>query len=338
MIGKMLLIVFAVFILASCFVSAQETDSGLLELKGPYLGQEPPGIKPEVFAPGIISHGFHEHNLTISPGGDEMLFSCSSSDHRHYAIIQVRRKNNIWLLPEIAPFSGKYSDMSPRFSPDRKKLYFSSRRPRKGEVNARKDFDIWFVEKRGEIWSEPDNLGNPVNTEYNEYSPSFSKNGNIYFHFWEEKGSESDICYSVFDNDGFNNPEKLEYGISSEHYEGGPFIAPDESYLLFQAIRPESYSGNTNIYISFSKADNTWSKPVNLGEVINSSGYPIQPMISPDEKYLFFSTNTTRQPFSYSGRSYTELIDQFQSHLNGYGTIFWVDAKIIEGLKPEDLK
>jgi Tol biopolymer transport system component len=307
-------------------------------LSGDYLGQNPPGMTPEIFAPGIISHGFHEHNLTISPDGDEILFSCSSRDHSYYAIIQVKRNNNVWSSPEIAPFSGNYSDMGPRFSPDGKKLYFSSRRPRDGEVEIRKDFDIWFVEKRGETWSEPVNLGRPVNTDYNEYSPSFSTNGNIYFHYWEEKGSESDICYSVFENGGYQEPVKLEYGISTEHYDGGPFIAPDESYILFQAIRPESFLGNTNIYISFRNSDNTWSNPANIGKTINSSGYPIQPMISPDGKYLFFSTNTIRNSFSYSGKSYLDLIDLYKSHLNGYGTIYWVDAKIIENLKPDYLK
>ncbi len=333
---KNLLSVFFLLAVITIFKCAGQENSPVMS--GDYFGQKPPGKTPEIFAPGIISHGFHEHNLTISPDGNEMLFSCSSSDHKHYAIILVKRKNNIWQTPEIAPFSGEYSDIAPRFSPDGDKIFFSSRRPHEGESDKRKDFDIWYVEKQGDTWSEPVNLGAPVNTEYNEYSPSFSANGNIYFHYWKKKGSESDIFFSVYKNGNYLKPERLEYGISTEHYEGGPFIAPDESFLLFQAIRPDSYKNNTNIYVSFKNPDKTWSSPINLGETVNSSGYPISPMISPDAKYLFFSTNTIREPFSYPGMSYGELISLYKSHKNGYGTIFWADAKIIEDLRPDNIK
>ncbi|UCE07569.1 MAG: PD40 domain-containing protein, partial [bacterium] len=115
-------------------------------LKGPYLGQKPPGIMPEVFAPGIISHGFHEHNLTISPDGDEMFFTTSSGDHKHYAIIYVQRKNNIWAKPEIASFSGNHSDMGPRFSSDGKKVYFCSKRPVPGSMEENSNYDLWVID------------------------------------------------------------------------------------------------------------------------------------------------------------------------------------------------
>ncbi len=49
-------------------VCAQYDDSN--EITGPYLGQKPPGETPETFAPGLISHGYHEHCLTISPDGN----------------------------------------------------------------------------------------------------------------------------------------------------------------------------------------------------------------------------------------------------------------------------
>ncbi|MFC1725028.1 hypothetical protein ACFL4T_05325 [candidate division KSB1 bacterium] len=318
-----------------CFC-AEQTD--FPTLKGDYLGQKPPGMEPEVFAPGIISHGFHEHNLTISPDGDEMLFTTSSGDHKYYAIIYVKRKNNIWQKPEIAPFSGKYLDMGPRFSPDGKKIYFCSKRPVSEDMKENSNYDIWVIERREEAFSESVNLGSPVNTDKNEAFPSIAANGTIYFHYWEEKGSESDIFFSRFENGSYQEPERLEFGISTEHYEGSPFIAPDESYLLFQAIRPDGYGNNTNIYISFKTKNNTWSKPVNIGKPVNPAGYPISPMISPDGKYFFFATNSTRESFQFSNRSYSELIKTFKSYRNGYGTIYWVDAKIIEKFKPENLK
>ena len=303
-------------------------------LKGPYLGQKLPGQTPVVFAPGIISHGFHEHNLTISPSGDEMLYATSSSDHKHYAIIHVKREKGVWTTPEIAYFSGIYSDMGPRFSPDGKKIFFCSKRPKPGTQKENSSYDLWVIEREEGTEPEPVHLKGQINTDKNEAFPSISANGTIYYHFWGEKGSESDIYYSQYLDGEYQEPLRLEFGISTKFYEGGPFIAPDESYLLFQAIRPDSYQGNTNIYISFKNSDNTWTTPQNLGESVNASGYPISPMVSPDGEYLFFATNTVRKPFSYSERSYSELIKMFKSHLNGYGTLWWMDAGILDKFKP----
>ena len=303
-------------------------------LKGRYLGQKPPGRSPEVFAPGIVSQGFHEHNLTISPSGDEMLYVTSSRDHRYYAIIRVKSDGGIWADPEIAPFSGAYSDMGPRYSPDGRKIFFCSNRPLPGATVENGNYDIWIVERDGGTWTEPTPLGPPVNTDKNEAFPSLAADGTLYYQTWGGKGGESDIYCSRNIDGIYQQPEKIESGVSTEFYEGGPFIAPDESYLLFQAIRPDSSHGNTNIYITFKLESGAWSPPQNIGDEVNASGYPISPMVSPDGKYLFFATNSIRAPFSYRGRSYSELVQRYQSHLNGYGTIWWLDARILDRFKP----
>lgn len=333
---------FAIFagVLISCvfLITCCAPEDNLLVLEGDYLGQKAPGDTPEVFAEGIISHGFHEHHLTISPDGNEMFYASSSGDHKYYVIIHVKKENNVWLSPEIASFSGEYNDMGPRFSTDGKKLFFCSYRPLNERSEENETQDIWFVVKLGEVWSEPKNLGRPINTEHNETFPSQSSNGTLYFQYFEKKkGSESDIYFSRFENGAYQVPEKLEYGISSEHYDASPFVPPDETYILFQSIRPDGYGG-TNLYISFKNENGTWSDPINLGETINSIGNIIAPMISPDGKYLFFATNGPEDASVYQGKPYTDLINLFKSYRNGYGTHYWVEAKIIEHLKPDHLK
>jgi len=156
-------------------------------------------------------------------------------------------------------------------STDGKKLFFCSKRPIPGSMDENSNYDIWMVKKQADFFSDPVHLNNPLNTDKNEAFPSIAANGTIYYQYWGEKGSESDIYFSRLQNGKYQKPERLEFGISTEYYEGGPFVAPDESYLLFKAIRPESFRNNTNIYISFRNADYTWSKPVNLGESVNAS-------------------------------------------------------------------
>lgn len=331
-------VIIGVFVSLTLLFTGCVQHDELVVLKGDYLGQNPPGDTPEVFAEGIIAHGFHEHNLTISPDGNEMFYASSSGDHKYYVIISIKKENEKWLSPEIAPFSGKYTDMGPRFSPDGEKLFFCSCRPLAGELEENETQDIWVVEKQEEGWSEPKNLGSSINTEHDEVFPSISSDGTMYFQYFEKKkGSESDIYFSRFEDGKYQTPEKLEYGISSEHYDASPFISPDEMYILFQSIRPDGYGG-TNLYISFKNDNGTWSNPINLGKNINSIGNIIAPMISPDGKYLFFATNGPEDPSVYKGKSYAELMNLFKSYRNGYGTLYWVDAGIIEDLKPDHLK
>lgn len=303
---------------------------------GDFFGLPSPGETPEVFAPGIFSRGFHEHGLTISPDGSELFFGTSSRDHGHYTIVYQKAVNGRWQPPEIASFAGDHGDMVPRFSPDGNALFFSSRRSRDGRSGAQGNFDIWVVQRTGDSWGEPQNLGGPVNTTNNEFAPTVSSAGNLYFQCWAEDGSESDICLSRFVDGAYQPAERLGPEISADGYDGGPFIAPDESYLLFQSLRPGNLgeAPNTNIYVSFRAGDGTWGAPVNLGEDVNGTGDPISPMVSPDGRFLFFSTNSPREPVGLSHAfSYDDLLAGFRSHRNGYGTVYWLSADRLSALR-----
>jgi len=85
-----------------------------------------------------------------------------------------------WSHPEVALFSGTYLDASPCFSPDGKRLFFSSRRPTKSNPNGR-DWNIWFVDKIDDRWSDPQELGEPINTAKNDTNPAIAADGTMYF-------------------------------------------------------------------------------------------------------------------------------------------------------------
>ncbi len=128
---------------------ARQSESSLI--RGPYLGQRPPGETPEVFAPGIISSaGFHLHSsLAFSLDGKEVYFTKYVAEPEVKGTIwRMRQEGDVWADADIASFSGVYSDDSPVFSPDGMRLYFASTRP----VDEREDSDdlnIWYVERRG---------------------------------------------------------------------------------------------------------------------------------------------------------------------------------------------
>ena len=78
-----------------------------------------------------------------------MCWGIASSVYNFYALIYIKRGKNSWQEPKILPFSIEYNAMSPRFSPDGKKLYFSSRfAPDNRE--QRENFDIFYIQRLGE--------------------------------------------------------------------------------------------------------------------------------------------------------------------------------------------
>ena len=71
-----------------------------------------------------------------------------------------------------------------------------------------------------------------------------------------------------------------------------PYIAPDESYLIFCSTRGLPASDQGDLYICFRRPDGSWTDPVSLGEPINSTEMERFPAVSPDGKYLFFTRDT----------------------------------------------
>jgi ankyrin repeat protein len=291
---------------------AKNTARRFVVLKGDYFGMKRPGETPELFAPGIIKT-IHRwiRTPTFSRDGKEVYWSAGAPHGIDERIWFMRQEDGRWQPPRIAPFSSKNQDANPHLSADGQKLFFCSNRPSEKNSESARDRDIWMVERKGSRWSEPENLGSPVNTEKPEPYVTVSQNGMLYFHANNYEGGRgaADIYRSRFVNDRYMKPENLGDSINSKYPDSCPCIAPDESYIVFQSVRPENVSPGFNLYVSFWNEDGTWTKAKNMGKEINMQEAGI-PKISPDGKYLFFKRE---------------------------GEIYWVDTKIINELNPDDM-
>ena len=307
-----------IFLLLATTISAQKTE--FPKLTGPYLGQKPPGITPEIFAPGTVSTDKDEINAVFSPDGKTFYFSRHTYSNlskagKDYTIYYMKAGKNGWTKPQIIPFAGDYMNADMALSADGKQLFFCSDRPaRKGEPR-KPDADIWMVDVLPDGWSEPVNLGPAINSENNEWYPCLAKNGTLYFSSSREDGQgKSDLYRSKKVNGVYQPAESLKGMINTKYREGDVYIAPDESFLIVTSSdRPDTF-GKGDLYISYRNNNDKWSKAVNLGKQINSITHDYCPMISPDFKYLFFSNSTSEND-----------------------DIYWVDAQVIEDLKPNEL-
>jgi Tol biopolymer transport system component len=104
--------------------------------------------------------------------------------------------------------------------------------------------------------------------------------------------------------------ELLEPPVNSADSDICPFIAPDESYLIFASSDRDDGYGQCDLYITFRQPDGSWGAPVNMGPGINSASQEFCAVVSRDGRYLFFT-----------------------SFRSGSCHAWWVDAGIIAELR-----
>ncbi len=280
-------------------------------LKGPYLGQKPPGMTPELFAPGVVSTEKREINSVFSPDGKEFFFAQNNGGT--LMMYFSKQIDGIWTKPKAFPYCEGTFNGDMNYSPDGKRLYYCSNRKTEASLG---NLDIWYSERAETGWTEPVNLGTSVNSSSSETYPVFTKNGGLYLGSNREgTRGDKDVYFSRFIDGRYTEPMPMGEAINSDFGEGDTYVAFDESFMIINSWgRPDGY-GRGDLYISFKLADSTWSKAKNMGERINTEYLEFCPMLSPDGKYLFFT-----------------------SYRRGNGDIYWVDAKIIEKLKPKEFK
>lgn len=285
-------------ILNACNTKKQnpkESDTTIIESY--YLGQEPPGSIPIPFAPGIVSTEHYEYSCTFSPDMKEFYLIRNGGKYEKSTFVVFEYKDNQWLESVVAsPWLGQ-----PVVSPDGKTMHLGGR----------------YMERTETGWSEMKHHEAPFKDSDDMFIMrlSSSTNGTYYFDTYNENIANYPIRYSRLIGGKYEDPKELSKEINTGTQLNHPFIAPDESYLIWDAKREDGY-GDSDIYISFRKQDGSWGAAINLGDKINTQGWEAAASVTPDGKYIFFSRNVGSENY--------ENVD-----------IFWVDAQIIETLRPK---
>jgi Tol biopolymer transport system component len=242
----------------------------------------------KLFAEGVINTDADEYGPAFTSDGKTLYFTRRVNRRDSEFIYVSRLESGKWSSPELAPFSGKYFDKEPFVSQDGQRIFFASLRPVDGvEPKNHRDFNIWFVEKTATGWSEPKHVGPPINSPAYENYPSVAANGTLYFAGEREGGKGGNDLYRArLVNEKYEHVERLDE-LNTPNVDADPYIAPDESYLIFCSNRAGGF-GSGDLYISFNR-NGKWTEPKNLGAAVNTAEFEYTPLISPDGKWLLFS-------------------------------------------------
>jgi Tol biopolymer transport system component len=166
-------------------------------------------------------------------------------------------------------------------------------------------------------WSLPSNVGNNINTEAFDTQPSVSPDGKTLFFVSTRKGPHSDgkpiennmdIWFSNWDNDNFEwGPAKNIEDINTKRREFTPFICPDGKTLIFASsgYRRKSEGGLDFYVTEYDEENDKWSKPRNLGSIINTRADEMFITMPESGDVLYFSSER-------------EDIDGYQGELDLY--------------------
>ncbi|MDP5274995.1 TolB family protein [Chengkuizengella axinellae] len=269
---------------------AEETDvdantTSTDESKSSYENEKEDMISPKSFERGVISSGSNEWAFTFNPDATKMYIQRGAAGRS--TLYESIFSDGIWSSAELFTFPNpdeidfeRYVD--PFISPDGQKFFFVSEGETMGAT------DLWVSEMIDGKWGIPYTI-EIVNSPRAEWLPSVSTNGNLYFGS-NRRGSQGiDIYVSKFENGEYKEPELMGAEINTPNYEESPFIAPDESYLIFTRNASEAgfyISYNTNG--SWSEAEQIKFKEGNQG-LESGSRYRFSPYITPDKQYFYYS-------------------------------------------------
>ena len=283
-------VIFITFLLLSItMISKSYSQDEYPKLQGPYMGQKPPGMVAEPFAPGIISKDGWELEGVFAPGMKEFYFTKRGAGGKKSIIVGFREQNNIW--KKYTEF-GRTGEIV--FSPDGKRMHMA-----KG-----------YKDRIGDDWTERKSLGPMFDRkDWGIMRLSASAKGTYVF---DDYKNNDVIRISRFNNGKREEPILLGKDINIGKWTAHPFIAPDESYLIWDSEREGGFGG-TDIYISYRQTDGSWGPAINMGDNINSDKKEFYASVTPDGKYILFNRNFGE----------------------GNIDIYWVDAQIIETLRPK---
>ena len=169
-------------------------------------------------------------------------------------------------------------------------------------------FDLWRVARVGNGWGEPERLPEAVNSDDYDNYPSVAANGNLYFGSRRAGGlGQLDLYRSRLVGGVYQPAENLGSVVNSESTDADPYIAPDESYLIFSSTRPGG-AGSGDLYICFREGDG-WTAPRTLGDAVNSDDFDYTPLVSPDGQYLFFA--------------------------RGWGDLYYIETVAVPAMRPD---
>jgi Tol biopolymer transport system component len=248
------------------------------------------GPAPQIFSPGVISSPANDGSPTFSPDGNTLYFTRSTAGWG--VILESHKQNGQWSDPQVAPFSGQWSDSSPGIAPDGSFLVFVSLRPKSmpapGEKITSFRANLYRTNRAAAGWSEPERLPDTINLGPSIWKPSIASDGTLYFVVIDEKGGKR-LYSSQYENGTYQQAQPLLFSDGSTA-DVDPEVAPDSSFLLFCSSGRTPGDPKDHLYIVL-KNGAGWGPVTAIRYSGDGPSTDDEPHLGPDRRTMYFSSD-----------------------------------------------
>lgn len=282
-----------------------------------------------LFGENVISTPLYQRDLAISPQRNELIYTLGDYKQNKRCLVVLNQINENWTDAKILNISGKYQDIEPFYSNNGNRLYFASNRPIYNDI-TRDDYNIWYSDRIEDGWSEPIALDSIINTRGDEFFPSLSDKGNLFFTATRDDGiGREDIFMSEFIDNEFTTPKPLPGEINTSKFEFNAYISPEENLIIFSSFGRSDGFGGGDLYISRKDDSGNWTASKNLGELINSNKLDYCPFVDWKSRNFYFTSERMLLD-TKKLENIGELKGLSNSALNGFGNIFKIGFDKLE--------
>ncbi len=289
----LIVLVVGTMLLKACTTANQETrDPEASTSADPYLGQIPPGLAAKPWAPDSLPTDGWELGTRFNPDMNEYYLTTTREAPYGPTVIVFRREDGNW----------KQYDFYATYGNDGNRLYWKNK----------------YIEQTDSGWSQIKTLGAMFEREdWGIMRLSASLKGTYVFDDWK---SNDVIRISRIKDGKREAPQLLGEEINTGKWTAHPFIAPDESYLIWDSERAGGF-GDSDLYVSFRQEDGSWGTAINLGDDVNTPLQENSSRVTPDGKYLFFWR--AEEKVREDGSTYWEAEK------------YWVSTQVFEQHRPK---
>lgn len=210
--------------------------------------------------------------------------------------IKIRKKTNRVIIDNLGTnINSEFDDYGSILSVDGSSMVFTSRRGVKGDrinlIDNKYFEDIYTSNFVNGKWEEAVNIGKPVNSDWNDAVVDLSKDGQkLIFYRGRERGG--DLYTATLKGDKWKNIHDLTHKLNRKKSQESAicFNADGTTAYFVSDIEKDSYGGKDIYYSILNEKGKNWTKPVNLGDIINSEYDEASVYITPDEKTIYFSS------------------------------------------------
>ncbi len=245
---------------------------------------------PELVQPGVISTDRNETFPAIDPRDGSLWFSVYDKDFNRQTVMRAAagEGESDWQEPRPVAFSGRWGDRAPRFSPDGSQLWFSSNRPLAGKDTIT-DYNLWLVQRGPDgAWSAPAVAPSPVRMPGSkDMHASVTRDGVLYFS--SDRFGTDDIVRVRLADGPAARAERVPL-VDDSLPQTDVLVSPDGTWMIDVVTDAPGGLGGDDLYLS-RFVNGAWTAPRNLGAPINSHTYEYGPSLSPDGRWLYFTSH-----------------------------------------------